>query len=100
MQLLEAKLEPEEHQKAVIESLNEAAGLTASQRRRKPRRKKGPNPLAVKRSKRRFVTDGVVKGGVVSRSKVHFCVYVILYSWYNVFLQEVWVYFIQYASIV
>ena len=70
IQLLEAKLEPVEHQKAVIESLNDAAGLSTSQRKRKPRRKKGPNPLSVKRSKRHFVRDKAVQGGVVSRSKV------------------------------
>ena len=69
-QLLEAKLEPEEHQKTVIDSLNKAAGLDRAQRKRKPRRRKGPNPLSVKKSQRSFVRDRVVQGGVVSRSKV------------------------------
>ena len=70
LQLLEAKLEPEEHQKAVIESLNKAAGMDRAQRKRKPRRRKGPNPLSVKKSQRSFIGDRVVEGGVVSRSKV------------------------------
>ena len=70
MQLLEARLEPEEHQKAVIETLNKAAGLEGTQRKRKPRRRKGPNPLSVKKSQKRFVGDRVIRGGVVSRSKV------------------------------
>ena len=71
MQLLEAKLEPEEHQKAVLESLNKAAGLGVSQRRQKPKRRKGPNPLSIKRSQKAFVRDRVIEGGVVSRSKVN-----------------------------
>lgn len=74
IQLLEEKLEPEEHQKAVLESLNKAAGLGVSQRRRKPKRRKGPNPLSVKRSQKAFMKDKVIKGGVVSRSKVDYII--------------------------
>ena len=63
-------MEPEEHQKAVLESLKKAVGLGVSLRGRKPKRRKGPNPLSVKRSQRAFVKDRVIEGGVVSRSKV------------------------------
>ena len=70
MQLLEAKLEPEEHQKEVIESLNKAAGLETTQRKRKPKRRKGPNPLSVKRSKKPFGRNRATEGGVVNKSKV------------------------------
>ena len=43
--------------------------LGIDQRKRKPRRRKGPNPLSVNKS---FIRDRVpvVEGGVVSRSKV------------------------------
>lgn len=59
-----------EHERAVIESLNEAAGLGTAQKKRKPRRRKGSNPLSVKRSQKAFVSDRVIEGGLVSRSKV------------------------------
>lgn len=58
--------------------MNKAAGLESkAHRKRKPKKRKGPNPLSVKKSQRSFVRDKVIGGGVVSRSKVggvHFVV--------------------------
>ena len=54
MQLVEARVQPTEYQKEVLDQLEAATGedQEAESKKRKRRRPKGPNPLSVKKSKK------------------------------------------------
>ena len=68
-----SKVQPTEHEKAVISALDSASGLTREGglgKRRGRKRPRGPNPLSVKKGRRKFVTSQPLPGSVSSQSKV------------------------------
>ena len=71
--MISSKVQPTEHEKSVISALDSASGVTREPlgKRRGRKTPRGPNPLAVKKGRRKFVTTTQVHGSVVSQSKVY-----------------------------
>ena len=71
--MISSKVQPTEHEKLVISALDSASGVTREPlgKRRGRKTPRGPNPLAVKKGRRKFVTTTQVHGSVVSQSKVY-----------------------------
>ena len=71
--MISTKVQPTEHEKSVISALDSASGVTREPlgKRRGRKTPRGPNPLAVKKGRRKFVTTTQVHGSVVSQSKVY-----------------------------
>ncbi|CAI8048089.1 rRNA-processing protein UTP23 homolog [Geodia barretti] len=69
--VISSKVQPTEHEKSVISALDSASGVTREPlgKRRGRKTPRGPNPLAVKKGRRKFVTTTQVHGSVVSQSK-------------------------------
>ena len=70
VQLCSSKVQPSEHEKSVISALDSASGLTRGTLGRRRRRAKGPNPLSVKKGRRKFVSTQELPGRIMSQSKV------------------------------
>ena len=72
VQLCSSKVQPSEHEKSVISALDSASGLTRGTLggRRRRMRAKGPNPLSVKKGRRKFVSTQELPGRIMSQSKV------------------------------
>ena len=70
MQLVEARVQPTEYQKEVLDQLEAATGgdQEAESKKRKRKRPKGPNPLSVKKSKKMRQTGS--SGGRSSKGSV------------------------------
>ena len=72
VQVCSRKVQPSEHEKSVISALDSASGLTRGTLggRRRRMRAKGPNPLSVKKGRRKFVSTQELPGRIMSQSKV------------------------------
>ena len=70
MQIASDKAAPSSYESSVISKLNARLPQAPEVKKKKTKRRKGPNPLSVKKSTKFRLRDDVVPAGVVSRSKV------------------------------